>query len=59
MGGGGWGTGSSENKANLAQLGLELGLSLATIIAFNYSCEYATMFWFLYNIVKYCLNMWW
>ena len=29
MGGGGWGTGSSENKAKLAQLGLELGLSLA------------------------------
>ena len=31
MGGGewGWGAGSSENKANLAQLGLELGLSLA------------------------------
>ena len=26
---GGWGAGSSENKANLAQLGLELGLSLA------------------------------
>ena len=30
-GGGGWGAGSSETKANLAQLGLDLGLSLATI----------------------------
>jgi hypothetical protein len=33
VGRGGWGwvgvAGSSENKANLAQLGLELGLSLA------------------------------
>jgi hypothetical protein len=28
-GGGGWGAGFSENKANLDQLGLELGLSLA------------------------------
>ena len=35
MGGGGWGAGSSENKANLAQLGLELGLSLAIIVCFN------------------------
>ena len=37
MGGGGWvwvewGAGSSENKANLAQLGLELGLSLAKML---------------------------
>ena len=30
-GGGGWVAGSSETKANLAQLGLELGLSLAKI----------------------------
>ena len=30
-GGGGWVVGLSGNKANLAQLGLELGLSLAII----------------------------
>ena len=33
-GGWGWGAGSSETKANLAQLGLELGLSLAKILYF-------------------------
>ena len=30
--GGGWVAGSSETKANLAQLGLELGLSLAKVL---------------------------
>ena len=30
-GGWGWGAGSSENKANLAQRGLKLGLSLAKV----------------------------
>ena len=34
-GGGGWGAGSSETKANLAQLGLELGLSLAIMDIIN------------------------
>jgi hypothetical protein len=32
---GGWGAGSSETKPNLAQLGLELGLSLAIRKIFN------------------------
>ena len=34
-GGGGWLVGSSGNKATLAQLGLELGLSLAKMGSHN------------------------
>ena len=39
-GGGGWVAGSSETKANLAQLGLELGLSLAIIVKRAKNFEY-------------------
>ena len=51
-GGGGWGAGSSETKANLAQPGLELGLSLAINVvrtALNLISFYA-----LYDLTVSC-----
>ena len=52
MGGGGWVAGSSETKANLAQLGLEIGLSLATICKFHIHCFPFSTFIYLNLIIK-------
>ena len=57
MGGGewGWGAGSSENKANLAQLGLELGLSLAIRNMNSYILAFRG-FLFLVNVFQVCVQ---